>query len=143
MNPKRELLLQKRSKTKEAHPGLWDISAAGHASAGDTSIKAAIRETEEELGLTLSENDFDYLFTVTQQVVLNNGTYINNEFNDVYLVKRDINQSELKLQKEEVSKIKFIAFEELEKIVKNDPANFVPHTEEYKKLFAELHKRYL
>jgi hypothetical protein len=36
-----ELLLQKRADRKDSWPGLWDISSAGHISAGDTSLITA------------------------------------------------------------------------------------------------------
>ena len=40
-----ELLLQKRSRTKESFPGCYDTSCAGHLSAGDTFLEAALRDT--------------------------------------------------------------------------------------------------
>ncbi len=46
------LLVQKRSNKKELFPGRWDNSAAGHVDAGETYEQAALRELEEELGLT-------------------------------------------------------------------------------------------
>ena len=50
-----ELLLQKRSRTKESFPGCYDTSCAGHLSAGDTFLEAALRGSfEEELGLRAS-----------------------------------------------------------------------------------------
>ncbi|KAB2004860.1 hypothetical protein ES319_D11G229900v1 [Gossypium barbadense] len=36
-----ELLLQKRADCKDSWPGLWDISSAGHISAGDSSLITA------------------------------------------------------------------------------------------------------
>jgi len=39
------LLLQRRSLRKENYPSLWDVSAAGHLSAGETSKECAVRET--------------------------------------------------------------------------------------------------
>lgn len=36
-----ELLLQKRSDCKDSWPGQWDISSAGHISAGDASLVSA------------------------------------------------------------------------------------------------------
>lgn len=50
-NSRGELFLQKRSWLKDAHPGDWDSSAAGHLDAGESYESAAIRELEEELGL--------------------------------------------------------------------------------------------
>ena len=46
-----DLLLQKRSKQKDSFPGCYDISSAGHISAGDEPLETAIRELEEELGI--------------------------------------------------------------------------------------------
>lgn len=52
MNRKGELFLQKRSRLKDKCPGLWDSSAAGHVDAGEDYPTCAIRELEEELGLS-------------------------------------------------------------------------------------------
>ena len=46
-----DLLLQKRSKQKDSFPGCYDISSAGHISAGDEPLETALRELEEELGI--------------------------------------------------------------------------------------------
>lgn len=52
-----QILMQQRSYTKDTNPGKWDISVAGHVSAGQTSVEAAIREVEEEVGIHIcSEN---------------------------------------------------------------------------------------
>ena len=42
--------LQRRSMTKDCHPGVWDSSASGHLMVGETYDAAAVRELEEELG---------------------------------------------------------------------------------------------
>ena len=47
-----ELFLQKRSRFKDRHPGVWDSSAAGHVDAGEGYDEAAARELVEELGVT-------------------------------------------------------------------------------------------
>lgn len=47
-----ELLLQKRSRFKDVHPGVWDSSAAGHLDAGEDYQSAALRELAEEMGVT-------------------------------------------------------------------------------------------
>ncbi|MEO8045531.1 MAG: 16S rRNA (adenine(1518)-N(6)/adenine(1519)-N(6))-dimethyltransferase RsmA [Spartobacteria bacterium] len=51
-NPAGELLLQKRSRWKDRHPGVWDSSAAGHVGAGEEYDETAARELREELGVT-------------------------------------------------------------------------------------------
>lgn len=141
MNPKGELLIQRRTPTKENHPNTWDISCAGHISAGEKPLHAAVREAKEELGLALGEKDLEYLFTVDNpRAVLNGGSYIDHEFNDVYLV-RVKDPPPFRLQEEEVAETKWIPYQELEKIIQGGDAAFVPHREEYKLLFAVLRGR--
>jgi 16S rRNA (adenine1518-N6/adenine1519-N6)-dimethyltransferase len=50
-----ELLLQKRSRFKDMHPGVWDSSVAGHLDVGEDYAAAARRELEEEMGIVESE----------------------------------------------------------------------------------------
>jgi 16S rRNA (adenine1518-N6/adenine1519-N6)-dimethyltransferase len=50
-NKSGEVYLQKRSRWKDRHPGLWDSSAAGHVLAGEEYDHAAQRELREELGI--------------------------------------------------------------------------------------------
>jgi 16S rRNA (adenine1518-N6/adenine1519-N6)-dimethyltransferase len=47
------LYLQQRSRWKDRHPLLWDSSAAGHVSAGESYDETAQRELEEELGVSI------------------------------------------------------------------------------------------
>ncbi|PKI38141.1 hypothetical protein CRG98_041464 [Punica granatum] len=62
-----ELLLQKRSDCKDSWPGQWDISSAGHISAGDSSLISAQRELEEELGIVLPKDAFELIFVFLQE----------------------------------------------------------------------------
>jgi len=48
-----ELLVQKRSATKDTFPGCCDSSASGHLDAGEDYDACAYREVREELGLAL------------------------------------------------------------------------------------------
>jgi 16S rRNA (adenine1518-N6/adenine1519-N6)-dimethyltransferase len=45
------VLLQKRSNSKDSHPGWWDISVGGHVDKGESYEEAVTRELREELGL--------------------------------------------------------------------------------------------
>lgn len=55
VNTAGDIFLQKRSKTKDLFPGIWDSSAAGHVGAGEDYDGTALRELEEELGLKVAE----------------------------------------------------------------------------------------
>ena len=140
LNSRSELLIQRRSSTKENYPNLWDISVAGHVSAGEDSTSSALREIEEEIGVRLNKEHLQHLFTTIEQVVLNEGAYIDNEIHDVYLVRTDLDISDITIQEEEVAEVKFINFQELKKKVLDGDNDFVPHQEEYKKLFEHLEK---
>jgi isopentenyl-diphosphate Delta-isomerase len=138
INSKNQLLVQLRSAKKISHPNMWDISAAGHISAGDDSITTCIKETKEELGLNFTEADFEFLFNIKTQNIQNHGTFLNNGYHDIYLVRRNVELDELTLQKEEVAEVKFINIEELKNIIKEKHPDFIIHTEEYKRLFEHL-----
>src|SRR5882724_4855751 len=54
----RDMLEQQRTWDKTIMPGDWDISVGGHVGAGESYLEAAVRETAEELGLTLPPERF-------------------------------------------------------------------------------------
>lgn len=51
-NSQGKLFLQKRSMNKDENPGLWDTSAAGHVDSGEDYLACAVRELDEELGIS-------------------------------------------------------------------------------------------
>ncbi|KAL5699873.1 Nudix hydrolase 3 [Ranunculus cassubicifolius] len=142
----RELLLQKRSDSKDSWPSLWDISSAGHISAGDSSLQTARRELHEELGVILPQDAFEFLFVFLQECVINDGNFTNNEFNDVYLVTTlaPIPLEAFTLQDTEVSAVKYISWKEYQQILANEDPHYVPYdmTGQYAQLFNLLSKRY-
>lgn len=128
----RHILLQRRSPSKVSWPDMWDISVAGHVSAGETAIEAVLREAQEELGLTLTPDALQHLGTLRYHAVINDGTYIENEFHEVYLVVCDVDAATLRLDPAEVAEVRWVREEEL------DDYELVPHPEEYALLRANL-----
>lgn len=59
----RKILFQKRQDSKDTFPGLYDITAAGHLSAGET-VEDAVREVEEELGIPVHPDQLTSLGTI-------------------------------------------------------------------------------
>jgi len=84
-----ELLLQLRAACKDSWPSRWDVSSAGHVSAGEESLPSARRELREELGLALPAARLRPLFTHLEMLdsEQRGGPFLNHEFNDVYLVE--------------------------------------------------------
>ena len=118
------ILLQRRSPRKENNPNLWDVSAAGHRSAGESAVEAAVRETYEELGLRIEARELKLVATLRESCVLNNDTYYDNEFHEIFVVLRDADINALELDPEEVAEVKWA--DEL-----RPDSSFVPHAEEY------------
>jgi len=138
VNSRGQILLQKRSANKRAYPSMWDISVGGHISAGQTSLEAAKRETEEELGLTLPDSAFSFMFTIRQPRIIHGDDFIDDEFNDVYVVHCDAAIQDLKLPPDEVEEARWLDIEEFKKWVNGSGGPLVPHPEEYKRLLEHL-----
>lgn len=49
------MLQQQRDWEKDIMPGQWDISASGHVGQGESYLAAAVRELEEEVGMTAAK----------------------------------------------------------------------------------------
>lgn len=117
-NSKGEMLIQKRADDIIRWPGFWDISVGGGASAGDSSRKAAERETAEELGLLLDLSDHRPVITVN----------FSDGFDDFYTVEQDLSLDDLNLQTEEVSDARWASREEIESMI--DAGSFIPYQKE-------------
>jgi isopentenyldiphosphate isomerase len=138
MNSDQEVLLQRRALVKDSHPGLWDVSCAGHILAGDTSRAAAVRELNEELGLSVRPDALRYLFTLPSFFVLNNGAFVDRELNDVYLLIKDIDPQVLRLQTAEVAAVAWVPLKTFrERVAQSDPS-LVPHTDGYRRLLVYI-----
>ena len=141
MNSNGELLVQLRSKNKESHPGMWDISVAGHVASGQTSLEAALREANEELGIKIEKEELKFLFRYQLKKILRED-YINNGFFDVYILEKDIPESKIGVQEEEVDEVKYIRYKDLQKEINNKNPLYVNHKIEYDKLFEFLDKKF-
>ena len=80
------LLLQLRSDTKADFPALFDITGAGHLTAGET-VRDGVREIQEELGLELT---FDQLTPLgVFEDVIETDTFLDREFAHTYVYAYD------------------------------------------------------
>lgn len=140
MNSKGELLIQLRHPKKDSSPNKWDVSIAGHIPAGSDAPTTLVREAAEELGLELLAEDAEFLFTVRQQRDEPERGLINNEFQEVFLIRRDVDISTLRFQDGEVSAVRWIMPEELERHTSEKDNDFVVHPEEYRRLLETLKK---
>lgn len=130
------ILMQQRSKNKTKNPGKWDVAAAGHVSSGQTSTEAAIRETLEEVGIKVSEEELEYVLTYKNKENVEED-YRDNQIYDCYIVKRDkINLRNIKVQESEVEQVKLCNLKEFNQIIEN--GNIMERDELYKKIIEYL-----
>ena len=104
-----EVLLQKRADTK-SFPGCYDISSAGHITAGQGFLDSAVRELGEELGITATEDEL--LFCGDRKIIWDDvffgEEYHDRQFTKVFLLWADVDEKSLTLQEEEVSAVKWM-----------------------------------
>lgn len=124
-----KILIQKRKETKDVFPNLWDVSVAGHISDGETPMTAALRETQEEIGLDLTQQELKYLGIWEDKHHHENGI-VDHEIHHLYIAQLSKELSELTLQEEEVAAIRLIDFTEFETSFTNKNT-FVPHPKAY------------
>ena len=131
------LLLQRRSLNKQASPGLWDVSCAGHISAGETSLAAAARECMEELGFQPPASSLQLLFEIKSSMTLPAGG-TDREFNDVYLLNAEHDLNFYQPNPAEVIGLRLLHWRALETLCHNRDPEYVRHEEEYHRLFEHL-----
>jgi isopentenyldiphosphate isomerase len=97
-----ELLLQKRSMSKDVAPGRWDTSVGGHLNPGEDPPSAARREMSEELGISPGQLKFLY-------------TYIHTNSYETELVYTYscLYESEIYFNPGEIDEVKFWSLEEI------------------------------
>jgi len=109
VNSKNQILITHRDPNKEIYPDLWEITA-GSVISGETSINAALRELFEETGINVSADELIKIDTVM-------GTTKGRlAFIDIYMLKKDIEINELKMQPGETTEAKWGTFEQFEEM---------------------------
>jgi len=101
-DPKGRLLLQKRSLSKDVAPGMWDTSVGGHVGIGEELSVSAMREMEEELGI--SGCAMEYLYSY-----IHRGQY-ETELVSTY---RCIYRGDISFNKNEIDAVRFWSLEEI------------------------------
>lgn len=114
----KNILLQKRSANKKLWPNMWDVTVGGHVDSGEFGRQALIRETKEELGIDINDDDIKYLLGSTS--INEQGDVINKHYNECYIITKNVNIKDLKINEEEVSEVKYFSKEELLNRINNN-----------------------
>ena len=103
-------------------------------SAGDDSITAAVRELKEELGIDASPSDLKFIKTIKRSSKYTE-TFINNEFNDMYILRTKKTIDDMTFQKEEISEIMYVSYKKFKEMIKNRQPDLLMYDEEFEILF--------
>jgi len=121
VNDDNKILIQKRAKTKEKFPGLWDLSVAGHVPAGEDSMQCASSEVMEEIGTMLPRGiqvqNFRFMTSFRHSIVINEN-FTENQFYDVFVYRDNIDINKIVVQKEEVEAVKYASAFEIKELQK-------------------------
>lgn len=108
VNPQGQILVQKRHRDKDYFPGMWDISAAGHVSAGENQHDTAYREAEEELGIKMRPGSTELLAQEKFILEIPERNFYNKEIVNAYVHIGDYQLRDFKLQPTEVEEVKWL-----------------------------------
>ncbi len=109
-----QVLLQKRSAEKDSFPGRFDTSSAGHIQAGDEPRESALRELKEELGIEAEKEDLDFAgtFRIQYDLEFHGKPFRDNEVAFVYVYRKNVDETRLVLQTEELECTEWFDLEE-------------------------------
>lgn len=140
-----DVLLQKRAPGKDAFPGCYDTSSAGHIPAGGSCLETALRELREELGVHAKPSELQYLFLHRQTVDTEfcGERFFDRQVSAVYLYVRDIQEEEFCLQEEEVESILWMDYKECEERVNRRDPGYCICPEEYQQVCEHVEKEIL
>ena len=126
-NTNGQLLLQKRSATKDQFPLCYTSSASGHLDAGETYEQAAVRELEEELGLKCP---LEYLGKLPASAET---AYEHS------VLFRTVTDEEPILHPEEIETVKYCGIKEIESMILLSPKSFAPPFRELFHWYLRFH----
>lgn len=130
-NREGKLLIQKRSDDFDSLPGRWDQSAAGHVDEGEEYLEAALRELNEEMGITGVEIE-EVAKYYTEE---NDEAIVKKRFNMLYVGYYD---GEVRIDNDEVSDYKWVEADELRKKMNDTPDKY---TEGFIKAFEVFNNK--
>ncbi|SJZ95633.1 NUDIX hydrolase [Anaerorhabdus furcosa] len=129
-NSKNEMLIQQRQPFKSGWSNMWDITVGGSAVSGESSQRAIERELFEEIGLEID------LQNIRPHLTIN----FDQGFDDVYLIEKEVDTEKLKLQYEEVQRVKWSSIDEIYQ--KIDEGTFIPYYKSFIQLLFDIRKQY-
>ena len=112
INDDKKILVQKRSKYKKLEPNVWAMTG-GSVIYGETPTQTIVREAKEELGIDLNPNRLQFMTEFKTQ----------NVWVKTFILKQNIDISQMIFSEDEVADAKWLTWNEIDDLVKDD--NFI------------------
>ena len=119
-NEKGELLLQQRSFKKKTWPLVWSNSCCGHPMLNESSIDAAKRRLDYELGISgadIFELISDFRYKVEKDGIMEN---------EICPILVGFSNQEPRINKDEVEAVKWTSWQDFITNLNNNPNNYSP-----------------
>lgn len=131
-----DVMLQKRSQNKDSNPGRYDISSAGHISAGDEVLPSAIRELSEELGIEAKPEELHFvgIHQKKSEECFYGRPFRDYERSHIFIYREPVEIDDLTLQKSELESVIWIDYEECRQAIMNRSLNNCISIEEFEML---------
>ena len=120
-NSKDEFLLQVNKKFNK-----WSTTG-GHPKTGESSLEGMVIEIKEELGVDVNKEDLVLFETIKTE----------DDFVDLYYLKKDIDLENIEKQEEEVDSVKWFTINDIQGLIKNGDL-LLPHIEFFNKCLEYL-----
>lgn len=142
------VLVQQRSRKKQHFTGMWGCTT-GHVDMGSPSHPAAVKAVQGDIGLTLQEEDLEFLFQVRAESDTGGGVVL-NQIVDVFCVSMPCNSyleapaaTSMTLARGEVDSVKYMLVSDLADVWRcGSPEYIIFGSEEYReRLFFLLERK--
>ena len=85
VTPEKEFIFQHRAKDKDTYPDMLDSTVGGHVEIGETYLQAAVKETFEETGIKVTEDDLVFIKKLPSKAYDEKTGARNNTFKSEFL----------------------------------------------------------
>ncbi|MGB0925547.1 MAG: NUDIX domain-containing protein, partial [Minisyncoccia bacterium] len=116
-NEKGEVLIAQRSLNKKNDPGKWGPAAAGTLEPGETYLSNIVKETFEEIGISLRESDVVFLGSALEET--SHKYFVGTFYTEIN------SDSEFILQDDEVENVKWVSWSDLETDIVDNPDKYL------------------
>lgn len=111
INDKNEILIQQRSANRKKFPNMW-TNTGGACVAGETSIETVFRELKEELDITPNIDNLELIASYKRE----------KDYVDVWVLRQNVNITDLKFNDNEVQDAKWVTVEDWKKLLIEEQA---------------------